>query len=384
MPERDGTIAINIRRAREALGLSQEAAATAAGLSRVAYRNLESGASSPRDRTLVALARALHVRPEDLLRPSPALPRARFRALKRLNDPSKQLLAAARQLEDYADLEELLGERVGFRLAGIARQLSGPTRPIDAAQRARESLGLRGTEVIRDVTGLLEDRAGVKVLCNAVQTDAYFGHSVGDEDGGPAVIVNTWDRIPVERWIFTVAHELGHLLLHEREYDGPESSTEMDRSEQEANLFAGQFLMPDEAFRREWADAAGLGFYEQVLKVKRIFRVSYKTVLYRAQEDFGLQGAWGRFQAEHRRRTSRTLTKSEEPRALQREAFGWGNPEPSSAREPDRLLSADFEPDRRSRLVRQAVEAERISLGRAAEILDRSLAEMKALQASWA
>ena len=90
-----------------------------------------------------------------------------------------------------------------------------------------------------------------------------------------------------------------------------------------------------------------------------------------------------RFQAEHRRQTGKTLSKSDEPHAVQREAFGWGNPEPSSAREPDRLLSADFEPDRRSRLVRQAVESQRISLGRAGEILGRSLAEMKALQASW-
>ena len=106
MPELAIQVAMNIRRAREMAGLTQEAAAAAAGLSRAAYRSLESGQSQPRDRTLLSLARALHVRPEDLLRPPAALPRARFRSLKRLNDRTGLLLAVGRQLQDYADLDD--------------------------------------------------------------------------------------------------------------------------------------------------------------------------------------------------------------------------------------------------------------------------------------
>jgi hypothetical protein len=34
-------------------------------------------------------------------------------------------------------------------------------------------------------------------------------------DGGPAVVVNVWGRLSVERWIFTAAHELGHLMIVE-------------------------------------------------------------------------------------------------------------------------------------------------------------------------
>lgn len=36
--------------------------------------------------------------------------------------------------------------------------------------------------------------------------------AVGIEGGGPAIVVNTNTKITVERWIFTVAHELGSAL----------------------------------------------------------------------------------------------------------------------------------------------------------------------------
>ena len=71
-------IGANLQRLRGMRGLTQEAAAEAAGLSRAAYRNLETGLSEPRASTLVALAKALGVSPADLLLPAPPPPRARF------------------------------------------------------------------------------------------------------------------------------------------------------------------------------------------------------------------------------------------------------------------------------------------------------------------
>ncbi|MGH9369542.1 MAG: helix-turn-helix transcriptional regulator, partial [Thermoanaerobaculia bacterium] len=62
-------IAANLRRMRLAKGLSQEELAESAGLSRLAYRNLEKAASTPRTATLMALARALGVGVDRLLRP---------------------------------------------------------------------------------------------------------------------------------------------------------------------------------------------------------------------------------------------------------------------------------------------------------------------------
>lgn len=57
-------------------------------------------------------------------------------------------------------------------------------------------------------------------------------------------MVNTWERSSVERWIFTAAHELGHLLLHFEDY-GQGIKEEDKAHEREADAFAAEFLMPD-------------------------------------------------------------------------------------------------------------------------------------------
>lgn len=372
----------NILRARVAAGISQDQAAELAGLSRAAYRSLEAGESEPRSRTLLALSEELGVRPEELLRPADPLPRARFRSLKRLNNRTQLLMDVGRQLRDYRDLEEVVGERPGWALSALAgRAHPGPRRPIDAAMLARSELGLGDREPVRDIAGLLEERAGVKLLRANVHTDAFFGLSVAEGDGGPAIVVNTWERISVERWIFTAAHELGHLLLHLADFN-PDVDGEEEASEGEANLFASHFLMPDGAFLAEWGQAAGLSTYERVLKVKRIFHVSYKTVLYRLRER-GVREVWLRFQVDAKRHTGKTLAKTDEPDALGADAFWLSSPEWSKAREPRGLETDDFVPDRRSALVRRAVEGGDISLARGAEILGLPLATMKTLRSSW-
>ena len=92
---------------------------------------------------------------------------------------------------------------------------------------------------------------------------------------------------------------------------------------------------------------------------------------------------WKRFQLDYLRRTGRTLLKDEEPKALAADEFRASFPEHSRAGEPEDLSPLDFVEDRLSRLVRQAVEGEEISLARGAEILGLPLGEMRQLAGSW-
>jgi hypothetical protein len=192
--------------------------------------------------------------------------------------------------------------------------------------------------------------------------------------------VNTWERISVERWIFTAAHELGHLLLHREAYDRSRDDEDV-REEKDADRFASYFLMPDDAFSTEWDGARGLRLLDRVLKVKRIFRVSYKTVLHRAIET-GREdaSAWKTFQIQHKRAFGSTLRKVDEPDRLAEGEFrlDWNR-----AGEPDALSVYDFKEDRLPRLVRQALAQELISMGRAAEILGLSRMEIRELAAAW-
>ncbi len=377
-------IAANLRRIRASKEISQAQVAEAASLSRGAYRKIESGMVQPRVRNIEAIALALQVPVRELIEPIAVLGNVRFRSQKKLRTRAQILSNAGRWLSDYNGLEALLETRRSFRLEGVGADVpAGPDRAALAARAVRAVLGLTEHEPIRDICGLL-DSAGVKVFPMNVASDGFFGLSVGPSDGGPAVVVNTWERISVERWIFSAAHELGHLLLHLDDY-GQDREDEDAEHEKEADAFAAEFLMPDAVFQREWRETYGLSLVERVIKVKRIFRVSYRTVLYRLAPDYSgwAPNVWVHFRSDYKRVTGQSLSKADEPAALSDSEFMTAAPEVLRGREPDHLSAADFREDRLAGLVRRAVEAGEISLGRGAEVLGLSLIEMRALSASW-
>ena len=362
-------LAQNVRRIRTGKQFSQRALAEAAGLSVPAIKSLELAKAEPRVRTVQAIAKALDVKLQDLFLPARELKTVRFRSTKRIQNRENILADIARRLEDFNYLEEILNMRTPFRLRQI-RDRCSKDRIVECADLCRKKLGLSADEPIYDICGLLE-HAGVKVLTVHLASNNFFGLSVGEEDGGPAVVVNVWERIPVERWIFSAAHELGHLMLHRQAYDVKQTE-ESKEEESEADLFAGHFLMPDQGFRKEWNEAAGLHGVDRVFKVKGIFHVSYKTILYRLIENGVVDGSsiWKKFQQLHWQRYGHGLAFKEEPMAM-------------VPVEPFKLHPFGFSEDRFSHLVRVAVEKDKISLSRGAEILGIGIEEMQDLLASW-
>lgn len=369
-------VGANVARLRLDRELTQEGLAGKAGISRVALGKIERGAVIPRAATLNGLAKALKVPIGELVTPVRTLEGVRFRADRQVHAREQILAKVSKWLDAYAGLETDLDDDLEF---GFQMKLPRGTDPAGAARRARRSAGLGPEEPVRDICGLLEQN-GVKVLLFETRRDSFFGLSVSSVGGGPAVVVNTWDRISVERWIFTAAHELGHLLLHPSEYQRDRTEVPA-RTEREADEFASEFLMPDIAFVKEWNETRGHPLLSRVLKVKRIFRVSYKTVLYRLTQAHGYPSEiWRTFQRQHRAHFGKTLRKADEPVAMQKSEFAWSW---RRSGEPEGLSPHDFVEDRLYRLVRQAVEKGRISLGRAAEIFGITRDEMRARAQEW-
>ena len=250
-------LAANVARLRRDRQLTQAALAEKAGLSRVALGKIERAVVVPRARTLAGLAQALEVSMGELVTPVPSLARVRFRARARIHGREQILADVAQWLSAYADLEDGLAEQRQFRFADrpgtpgslhdVSEPSAGRPRPVEAARAARRNVGLGDEEPILDICGLIEGN-GVKLMLLDKQRDSFFGLSVSADDGGPAVVVNTWDRISVERWIFTAAHELGHLLLHPTEYCR-EATDLQEQTEREADIFASHFLMPGTRLR---------------------------------------------------------------------------------------------------------------------------------------
>ena len=378
----------NLQRLRHAQGLSQDKLAVAAGISRIAYLNIERRQSEPRAETLRALAKALHVRVPELLVEAPVLKRVRFRSLKRLKRREQVLVEVGQKLRDFAELEILLNasDRKDFdALRAVAAGVREQGIPaVAAAMRAQFGLGEH--EPVHDICGLLE-RQGIKVLSVNIATDAFLGLSVSEEDGGPAVIVNTWERLPVEHWIFSAAHELAHLLLHLQAYQVDEELEDKDQ-ERDADAFASHFLMPEAVFRREWDDTVGMPLFDRVLKVKRVFRVSWRTVLYRLSEGISdpnqRKGLWIHFANAYKKINSKVLLKMDEPQGVGSDAYRDLSDLHKAGPEPAGMDRHDFQGDRLWRLVHQATMSGDITLARGAEILGIKLNEMRDIAESWA
>lgn len=349
-------IATNVRRIRLQKQLTQAHVAESAKLSRIAYLSIESGKSIPRPDSVARIAAALGVDVKELSSTqSRQLEAVRFRSQKKMKSRDQVLVDVGRWLEGYNELQAASGEpRAEFKLKGLASMA-----PHHLAAAARDKLGIGPNEPIRDICGLM-DFAGVRVFPYESTAEGFFGLSVGAEDGGPAVVVNTWSRLAVERWIFTAAHELGHLLMHLGGFRNEEDA-EVQGEEAEADRFASHFLMPEELFWRRWEDAAGLPFVERVLAVKRYFRVSYKAVLYRLAPHY--DSIWMRFNWAYSRGNRPPLSKHEEP---------------------DKLAPSEFVERRLAALARKAIEGNKVRPMRAAEILRITESEMNARLNEWA
>jgi len=323
-------ISDNAKHIRKARGLSQEAVAQAIGISRQAYSAIESGRSQPRSANLIAMARALDASLQDLLEPPPSFSSLRFRSSKSLSKREQhvrfELLHVFRRwLDDYAGLEDMIDERVEWQLQGVR-----PAEPVRTA--------------------------------------------AGAQDGGPAIAVNAAEAISVERQIFTAAHELGHLLLHQASYtDSLDEGS--DREEKEANQFASHFLLPREAFEQEITENEGLSLVDFVLHVKRKYRISYKTVLFRLVDEYGSDASLYRsFAVSYNERYGKNLRDHAEPDALR---------DPIARVEIEQLTHHDFVEGRLARLVRRAYGRELITASRAAEILQVPLEALRRLESEW-
>ena len=106
--------------------------------------------------------------------------------------------------------------------------------PERIAQEIRQYLRLpRGR--VENMTQTIE-RFGVIVIPYNFNNRKFSGASLTLESGSYFVFINS--GMPPDRWRFTLAHELGHIIMHN-------VTTPDDPTEKEADRFAAEFLMPE-------------------------------------------------------------------------------------------------------------------------------------------
>ncbi|MDD9149730.1 XRE family transcriptional regulator [Sporolactobacillus sp. CQH2019] len=110
------------------------------------------------------------------------------------------------------------------------------------------------------------------------EIDAY---STITDDGRPFIILGNIKKSAVRR-NFDLAHELGHLLLHTAVDMETLTKPEHRQIEQQANQFASVFLLPEEEFKRDFAELPRHSNPDYYIDMKRKYMVSIVALAYRA------------------------------------------------------------------------------------------------------
>jgi Zn-dependent peptidase ImmA (M78 family)/transcriptional regulator with XRE-family HTH domain len=147
-------------------------------------------------------------------------------------------------------------------------ELSNLVTPKDAARMVRKQWGVSAGPV-SNVIGSAEE-AGALVVLRDLESELLDAVSQWAVDEAPLFLVNS--RAPGDRCRFSVAHEIGHLVMHREPGSGPEQ-------EKQADAFASEFLMPARDIRGEFTDGIDIA---KLAGLKRRWRVSMSALLRRA------------------------------------------------------------------------------------------------------
>ena len=274
---------IRLQQARKAAGLSLRDLAERVGVSHAAIKKYEDGLTTPSSDMLLKLSQVLGVRVAYFFRPQTvvlnaleyrkhgALPKKRLHAITH---------AVTDQIERRMELENLFPHPPkSFAALPELPRIQTMAHAESAAEHVRTAWQL-GMNPIPDLIGTLENQ-GIRVFMTEDDGDKHFDGLAARAGDMPVIVVGRhW---PGDRQRFTLAHELGHLLLAKR------IAAKLD-VELVCNRFAGALLFPRSAVLQELGAHRSAIELQELALIKAEFGLSMGGILYRAR-DLGIVSA---------------------------------------------------------------------------------------------
>ncbi len=272
--------------ARQYRAASQEQIAKDAGLNQGYFSRIENGLTSdgPSPETIERIAAALDFPASFFYQQDglSGLPLSVHPMNRRKAAVSERVLK-----QIHAELNiRLIHLRRFLRAANIAPELPLPAIDVDDGDGPLEiARTLRRAWLIPDgpIDNLTDycERAGILVIwCELAK--GIDGVSMNARDLPPCIFLNK--DSPADRMRFSLAHELGHAIMHR---------VPTDNIEDEANAFAGELLLPERQYRRLLVGQTIT--LEWLARQKAYWKTSMAFLLYRA----GAVGAITRHQSEY-------------------------------------------------------------------------------------
>jgi Zn-dependent peptidase ImmA (M78 family) len=260
---------------RESRGLSQSALATASGIPQPTLSKAEGGLTDLDDERIDRLATVLHYPREVLSWTDPVygFGNAAFHHRKQqtLTQSTLRKVHAAVNLTRMrvTRLVRSVDVEARFNIPSIEVEEMG--NPAEVA-RAVRAAWLMPMGPVRNMIRTLE-HAGAIVIRLDMESPRISAISTLTGDAPPLFILNIGQPADRERW--SLAHELGHLVMHAM----PMSSAE---AEKEADAFASEFLLPATEIRSQ---LAGMDL-KKAAQLKAAWRVSMAAII-RTAKDLG-------------------------------------------------------------------------------------------------
>lgn len=245
---------------------------------------IETGATATPPSLIEPLAAALGVTREYLLRdvPEPVSSRPFLRAYA--DAPKKYVDAVVADNETAVDVFASLGlKRVPDILPYFDDDANNSESIEKTASEARTRAGIATDGIVFSAI-----RSAEKLGCVVLPLDSELGRHLGMSSRVNDVPIIRVSRpghgadwgVPGDRQRFTVAHELGHLILH-HDAPQPDTAAAAAKMEKEAHRFASAFLAPGDAIVSDLGLYGGRVTLSTLVKLKEKWGFSIKAFVTR-------------------------------------------------------------------------------------------------------
>lgn len=270
-----------LHRARKGAGLALRALAEQADLSHTTISKFEKELQKPSSAQLIKLAKILGVRTEYFFRPeSLKIEGIKFRKKSALLQKNLDKIRSDifDQAERWHELLNLYPQPPiqPFALPdGLPELISDAEQIETVAETVRADWNL-GLNCIPELIDTLESQ-GIMVISSTVDSDNKFDGLAGTISSIPLIVVSAhWTG---DRQRFTLAHELGHLLLK-----GRLDESLLAQEENLCNRFAGAFLLPKPTLISHLGKKRHQLEMRELYFLKHEFGLSMQSVLFRAKQ----------------------------------------------------------------------------------------------------
>lgn len=265
-----------LRLARLLSSLSLDELGTLVGVSRQFVHRLETNANEPTTDLAAALAAVLNVKVDFFSSPVlHAVGEGDCHFRKLATAPRAVLAQAAARGTIVEALIEALDERLRLPVVNFPtddRDLSSPNDVEMVAEQARLHWGLGLDAPVTNMTRVVENAGAVVVHFDDI-SDRIDALSIARRR---PIIVRSSAKSAAVRLRFDLAHEAGHLVMHQGVITGDKIT------EGQAHRFASAFLIPRKAFAKEFPRMKKNLDWNGLYAMKLRWKVSVRAIIRRA------------------------------------------------------------------------------------------------------